>query len=64
MALLKLIEDISEKIDNTNFSIRVFIDLLKAFDTINHDILIKNLNAYGIRGVALELLKTIIDYYM
>ena len=57
MALLKLIDDISEEIDNKNFSIGVFIDLSKAFDTIIHDILIKKLNFYGIGGIALELLK-------
>ena len=57
MALLKLIDDILEEIDNKNFSIGVFIDLSKALDTINHYILIKKLNSYGIRGVALEWLK-------
>ena len=57
MALLKLIDDISEEIDNKHFSIGVFINLSKAFDTINHDILIKKLNSYGIGGVALEWLK-------
>ena len=41
MALLKLIDDISEEIYNNNFSLGVFIDLSKAFDTINYDILIR-----------------------
>ena len=45
MALLKLIDDILEEIDNKNVSIGVFIDLSTAFDTINHDILIKKLNS-------------------
>ena len=57
MALLKLIDDISEEIDKKNLSMDVFIDLSKAFDTINHNIFIKKLNSYGIRGVALEWLK-------
>ena len=57
MALLKLIDNILEEIDKKKFSIHVFIDLSKAFDTINHDILIKTLISYGIRGIALEWLK-------
>ena len=29
-----------------------FIDLKKAFDTVDHELLVENLNVYGIRGVA------------
>ena len=38
-------------------SIGVFIDLNKAFDTVNHDLLIYKLE-YGIRGIAQEWLKS------
>ena len=58
MALLKLTHDISEEIDNKNCSVGVLIDLSKAFDTINHDILIKKLNAYGIKMLLKNGLKT------
>ena len=36
MALLKLVNDITEELDKGNCSIGIFIDLLKAFDTIDH----------------------------
>ena len=51
MALIDLIEDISSAIEKKKFTIGIFIDLKKAFDTINHKILLKKLHHYGICGI-------------
>ena len=54
MALIELYDKVSLAIDNNEFSIGIFIDLSKAFDTLDHRILLKKLEHYGIRGMALK----------
>ena len=55
-ALINITEKIREIMDvkpgshNKKYACGVFVDFQKAFDTVNHDILLKKLNHYGIRG--------------
>ena len=53
-ALLQITEKIKESIDNKKYGCGIFIDLSKTFDTVNHEILLRKLEHYGIRGVVLD----------
>ena len=52
------INKIINELQKRNHVIGVFIDLSKAFDTIDHEKLLVNLEQYGIRGLCLELLRS------
>lgn len=47
-----------KSIDSSNPSIAAFLDLTKAFDTINHSILLAKLETYGFRGKSFDLIKS------
>ena len=51
-AIISIIQKIQDAIKNDKFAIGVFIDLQKAFDTVNHSILLEKLNHYGISGIS------------
>ena len=53
-ALVSLTEAVRNTLDNKRFGCGIFIDLQKAFDTVNHAILLSKLEHYGVRGCALE----------
>ena len=57
LATMELVTKILQSIDNNEYTIGVFLDLAKAFDTVNHQILLGKLEHYGIRGVALDWFK-------
>ena len=49
-ALINITETIRSALDNNKTVYGIFVDLQKAFDTVNHEILIEKLQHYGIRG--------------
>ena len=53
-ALTLLYDKVSLAIDNKEFTVGIFIDLSKAFDTVDQTILLDKLQHYGIRGVVHE----------
>ena len=57
-AIEQLTKDIYEAMDNSKPSLCIFIDLAKAFDTINHKEILEKLENYGIRGICHDLMKS------
>jgi hypothetical protein len=52
LAIIELVNKITKEIDQGNYTVGIFLDLSKVFDTIDHKILIGKLEYYGIRGIA------------
>ena len=61
IAIGKFLSGIYEGINDGKFSIGVFLDLKKAFDCVDHDILLGKLYHYGVRGMEFELIKNFLS---
>ena len=49
-AIITLVERVTKALDTGKYVVGVFLDLKKAFDTVDHAILLRKLECYGIRG--------------
>ena len=57
-AALELIDRITNKMDTNEIPLNIFLDLSKAFDTIDHSILLNKLKYYGLKGSTLNLFQS------
>ena len=58
LALIYLVDKISSLLDTGEYVLGLFLDFTKAFDTVNHDILLQKLEHLGIRGISLNWFKS------
>ena len=57
-AALELVDKITSQMDNNETPINIFLDLSKAFDTIDHNILLDKLKYYGLDDIAIKLFRS------
>jgi hypothetical protein len=61
-ALINLYDQISTGLDANKHTVGIFLDLSKAINTVDHEILINKLEHYGIRGLALDWFKNYLSH--
>ena len=62
LAIIHFREYLLSELDSIMNICSIFMDLAKAFDTVNHDILLHKLKQYRIQGLALDLIKSYLQH--
>ena len=57
-AITSIISNITNSFSNKHSSYCIFLDFAKAFDTVNHQIMIEKLKYYGVHGTTLDLFES------
>ena len=58
MAVSKISSEIIKNTDDKKTTCSIFLDLAKAFDTVDHEILLNKLKLYDISGIPLQLISS------
>ncbi len=58
LALIEIVDYIRQSIEDPNYTLGIYLDLTKAFDTVDHTILLKKLHHYRIRGITNDWFKS------
>ena len=61
-ALIEVTEKIKEALDSGQTSLGIYLDIKKAFDTVNHNIMLKKMYHYGIRGTVYNWFKSYLSH--
>lgn len=57
-AIAEITDNLKSAIDKNLYTCGIFLDFSKAFDTVNHNILLKKMESYGVRGIPLSWFKS------